>query len=317
MSLQEAADRVGVHYQTAYRWVREGTLPAVKVGGAYVVEPADIEALATARDSPRPAPAVIRIRDWNRQTERFYDALLTGDERTASGLVARLQAGGVGIVDVLERVMVPALRRLGEGWTGGAVSIAEEHRGTAICERLLGSTSRVAGRPRGVVVVTTPAGDRHGLPALMAAAALRERHWRVHHLGADMPVEDLADFAHNLGADLCVVSLTHPPAAAAAAEAAKVLTRRGLRVLLGRPGATLNELLTAAEQKPPAPTSDGDGALVATRCAPALGVIEDQHARHGELGRAVEDGRVGRDSDRLTALDHRRRLTGTAVVATP
>lgn len=261
MSLQEAADRVGVHYQTAYRWVREGTLPAVKVGAAYVVETVDVEALMTVRDSPRPAPAVVRIRDWSRQAQRFHDALLAGNERTARGLVARLHGGGVGIVDVLEQVMVPALQRLGEGWTRGAVSIAQEHRGTAICERLLAGVGPAAGRPRGVVVVTTPAGDRHGLPALMAAAALRERHWRVHHLGADMPAGDLADYAQNLGADLVVLSLTHPPAAAAASAAEKVLTRRGLRVLLGRPGATLSELLTAAEQQPglrapPAPTSE-------------------------------------------------------------
>jgi MerR family transcriptional regulator, light-induced transcriptional regulator len=35
IELAEAADRLGVHYQTAYRWVREGRLPAVRVRGRY------------------------------------------------------------------------------------------------------------------------------------------------------------------------------------------------------------------------------------------------------------------------------------------
>ena len=35
IDLQEAARRLGVHYQTAYRWVREGRLTAVRVRGRY------------------------------------------------------------------------------------------------------------------------------------------------------------------------------------------------------------------------------------------------------------------------------------------
>ena len=32
MELREAADALGVHYQTAYSWVRQGSLPARKRG---------------------------------------------------------------------------------------------------------------------------------------------------------------------------------------------------------------------------------------------------------------------------------------------
>ena len=30
MQLREAADALGVHYQTAYQWVRQGALPAAR-----------------------------------------------------------------------------------------------------------------------------------------------------------------------------------------------------------------------------------------------------------------------------------------------
>ena len=63
------------------------------------------------------------------------------------------------VLDVVERLIVPAMRHIGAGWPTGAVSIAQEHRASAACARLLADLSRpVPGRPRGTVVVTTPAG---------------------------------------------------------------------------------------------------------------------------------------------------------------
>ena len=37
MQLREAAEVLGVHYQTVYGWVRQGTLPARKTGRGYEV----------------------------------------------------------------------------------------------------------------------------------------------------------------------------------------------------------------------------------------------------------------------------------------
>ena len=67
MQLREAADALGVHYQTAYGWVRQGTLPARKTGRGYEVLDSDVLALAERRTSgaaPRPE---IRVRDWPAQ----------------------------------------------------------------------------------------------------------------------------------------------------------------------------------------------------------------------------------------------------------
>ncbi len=59
MNLKEAAHHLGVHYQTAYKWVRAGELVAVRVGGRYEVSKAAIErfeatrrALAASEDFP-------------------------------------------------------------------------------------------------------------------------------------------------------------------------------------------------------------------------------------------------------------------------
>ncbi len=50
MNLKEAARTLGVHYQTAYKWVRSGALTAVRVGSRYEVSQAAIDQfLATRR----------------------------------------------------------------------------------------------------------------------------------------------------------------------------------------------------------------------------------------------------------------------------
>ncbi len=49
MNLKQAANRLGVHYQTAYRWVRSGELVAVKVGNRYEISEAAIERFVNRR----------------------------------------------------------------------------------------------------------------------------------------------------------------------------------------------------------------------------------------------------------------------------
>jgi MerR family transcriptional regulator, light-induced transcriptional regulator len=52
VELRAAAEEMGVHYQTAYRWVRRGRLPAKMLGGKYIVAIADLRALAAERRTP-------------------------------------------------------------------------------------------------------------------------------------------------------------------------------------------------------------------------------------------------------------------------
>src|SRR5271166_698578 len=199
MQLREASDVLGVHYQTAYGWVRQGLLPARKTARGYVVSDDDVSALAARRASgtaPRPQ---IRVRDWAAQADRLHAAIVSGDESQARHLFDRL-ARGVPLTDLCERVIAPALARIGEDWAAGELAIATEHRASAICERLIAArTHQPHGRPRGVAVTATPPGERHGLPSLMATACLREDRWLVHHLAYDLPTAEVTRVALDTG----------------------------------------------------------------------------------------------------------------------
>ena len=248
MDLQTAADQLGVHYQTAYRWVRDGSLRAVKRGSVYEIEEAELARFRTVRASPAPPPKQATVRSWSHQVDRLYSLLVAGDELDARQLVDRLNEGGIEPLVVCESLLGPTLARVGDAWAAGALSVAEEHRAAQICERLVARLAvHPRGRPRGVAVVATHVGEEHGLPAAMAALVLRADRWQVHHLGTQVPTSDLVDLTRAVAADLVVLS----PANSGAVDdaqlvAAEVRARTSAHVLVGAPGAALRDLVLGA-----------------------------------------------------------------------
>jgi MerR family transcriptional regulator, light-induced transcriptional regulator len=261
MQLRDAADALGVHYQTAYGWVRQGTLPARKLPQGYEVAESDVRDLLARRAGGTAPPREIQVRDWDAQSGRLYAALLAGDELRARQDFSRL-AAGVPLAVLCDRVIAPALRRIGAEWAAGQLSVAAEHRATAICEQLVAARlHQPQGRPRGVAVTTTPPGERHALPAMMAAACLREDHWQVHHLAADLPVADLMDLVGDTGATLIVLSAATAGGARLGLREARQVRDRlpRVQVLAGRPGETLAQLRDQARAAGPAGPADPDG----------------------------------------------------------
>ena len=248
VDLQTAADRLGVHYQTAYRWIRDGSLKAVKRGSVYDIDEQALAAFQEQRSAPAPPPPRAQVRSWSHQCERLFTLLASGDELGARQLVDRLREGAIEPLTLCEDLFRPTLRRVGEAWEAGDISVAEEHRASAICERLLARLAvHPRGRPRGVCVVATPPGEEHSMPASMAAVALRADRWQVHHLGTQVPTPDLIDLVGALQASLVVLSLTNPDVLVPARRIAdEIRAGTEAEVLLGAPGMFLRELVQVA-----------------------------------------------------------------------
>ena len=247
LDLKEAAGVLGVHYQTAYKWVRSGRLDAVVVRGRYQVEPAEVERVARERAQPTTVPARRPVHDAPRAAARAEELLVEGREADFRLLASGLLDRGAALHSVISEVVSPALRHIGAQWHAGALDIATEHRATAIVERFLGEhMPRPRGRRRGTAVVAGPEGDLHSLPTTMAAAAMREDNWHVHHLGADMPAQEIAAFARREEPDLLVLTVTADGARQSALDLAATLEADGLPTLVGGAGQSLTGLLQAA-----------------------------------------------------------------------
>ena len=110
---------------------------------------ADVRLLTEARRLGSPPARSIDVRDWPAQAGQLYAAIVLGEETYTRRWLARL-AAGVPLVDLCAHVIAPALRRIGADWASGLVSIAQEHRASTICERLIARhTAQPPERPRG------------------------------------------------------------------------------------------------------------------------------------------------------------------------
>src|SRR5581483_9087360 len=92
ITLQEAATRLGVHYMTAYRYVRTGRLPGERSGANWLVDPAALDRLGPAAPSaPRPPRGTARAEAPGRLAAR----LVAGDEAGAWHLVETALTSGL------------------------------------------------------------------------------------------------------------------------------------------------------------------------------------------------------------------------------
>jgi MerR family transcriptional regulator, light-induced transcriptional regulator len=192
MTVQEAADSLGVHYMTAYRYVRQGRLAGERQGAEWRIRPADVETLrGRSGTSSRRGPARI---DADRQS--LERRLLAGDVAGAWWLVESHLGGGLDPPGVLLNLVVPALRSIGDRWAAGTVSVGDEHRATAAVERVIGHLGLQSGRRgknRGTVALAAPSGDLHTLPVTIAADLLRWRGFAVLELGGNTPADAIGD----------------------------------------------------------------------------------------------------------------------------
>ncbi len=249
MELRQAATTLGVHYQTAYRWIRTGALKAAKIDGSWHVDESEVRLFAHRRHEPRPVADPIKVRDWARQNDRFYAALVAGDEGEAGSVVNRLREGGISVVDLCDNLFLPTLGKIGYQWLSGKLTMAHQHRAAAIAERLLASfATRPVGRPRGVCVVATAPGDEHTFAALMATVTLRSDRWTVHHLGREIPSDDMALIMKEDNAILAVVSYINGAAKAAAENVAAAVEASGNAAIVFKPGGNFAELMEQARR---------------------------------------------------------------------
>lgn len=216
IGLNDAAERLGVHYMTVYRYVRTGRLRAVKEGGEWRVDQEDVDRLRHRSVDPvRGGP-----RRW--ATSRMLDRLLAGDEVGAWTVAESALASGALPADIHLELLAPALRAIGELWEAGDIDVGDEHRASVVARRVvsrLGPRFNRPGRKRGIVVLGAVAGERHEIPGAMVADQLRGAGFEVADLGGDTPAASFVAAVTRLDPLCALISVTGRGHEAEAAEA--------------------------------------------------------------------------------------------------
>jgi MerR family transcriptional regulator, light-induced transcriptional regulator len=123
----------------------------------------------------------------------------------------RKSAAILGVPRFLEGAVAPLLRRVGDEWHAGQMTVAQEHLVTATVHRVvvsvLGTLPREGGAP--ILLVAGLAGERHEMGGLLVAAVAASEGWRVIYLGANLPALEIVGAAVQSGARAVALSLVY------------------------------------------------------------------------------------------------------------
>jgi DNA-binding transcriptional MerR regulator/methylmalonyl-CoA mutase cobalamin-binding subunit len=114
--------------------------------------------------------------------------------------------------EVLQQILLPLMRYVGDQWRDGKLRIVHEHFATVMIRNFMAAITRSNGAHRyaPTIVVTTPGGQSHELGALAAAATAKTVGWKVVYLGPDLPVEDIAAAVAHHKARSLALSIIYP-----------------------------------------------------------------------------------------------------------
>jgi methanogenic corrinoid protein MtbC1 len=172
----------------------------------------------------------------------MFETLLGGHDETAAEALVGLHLQGHTVARIADVVLCPALRRVGDLWHAGELSVAEEHLATrtalAAVQTLRDSLS-VSGRGRAAICCAVEE-DFHELPVSLASLTLEELGWDVINLGTSTPFYALAEAVERFRPRLVCVASTvfnHPDRAAREfGEFVAAAARAGASVVLGGAG---------------------------------------------------------------------------------
>jgi DNA-binding transcriptional MerR regulator/methylmalonyl-CoA mutase cobalamin-binding subunit len=139
------------------------------------------------------------------------DAIFEAAQRMDGAELERLLTmhfGALGPAVFAREIALPLLSRIGMAWEQGELSVAAEHLTSAQLRTVLGAALRSSAlaTARPPILFATPSGERHEFGLLVAALVAVGAGARVVYLGTDLPAEEVAGAASELGAAAVALS---------------------------------------------------------------------------------------------------------------
>jgi MerR family transcriptional regulator, light-induced transcriptional regulator len=225
LRIGELSRRVGVSPEVLRAWERRYGLlrPTRTEGGFRLYSAADEERVrhmlalqeqglstavaARAASADEPLATSSPARDLR---AGLAEALDRFDEAAANRIFDRALAT-LTLDTLLQEIVLDYLADLGERWSAGSASIAQEHFSTNVIRGRLLGLARDWGQGSGpLAVLACPPGELHDLGLICFGLALRARGWRIAFFGADTPVDTLLRTAADLRPDLVVLTAAAP-----------------------------------------------------------------------------------------------------------
>ncbi len=257
LTSKEAARVLGVSEASVKRWADSGRLPTEKTAGGHRrFRPEDIAFMRRAthadeaaggeehakKSASRPARAPqLAASRVSSLVEETFGALIGGRDEELAALLVNLLLDGQSVGSIADRFVCAAMRRVGDLWHAGELSVAQEHVATRTATRALRSLETATGRSAGpLALASSVEEDYHALPLRLAALTLEARGFEAFNLGVSTPFSALAEalemFRPRLVCVCATVLVGIDRAAREYAEFSRTARRHGASVVLGGAG---------------------------------------------------------------------------------
>lgn len=261
LTSREAARALGVSEASVKRWADSGLLPMERTAGGHRrFRPEDVAAVLRAgpgeaqrRLLRNEAAAGLPARpsrepelapgEEGALVEETFRALLDGREEELSSILVSLHLHRRSVGAIADGFLCAAMRRVGDLWHAGGLSVAQEHVATRTAAGALESLRAALGAPAAEAMsalICSVEDDFHELPLRLAALTLEASGLKVFNLGTSTPFSALAEAAQRFRPRLvCVSSTVLPRLDRAVYEYAgfrKAARRLGAVVVLGGAG---------------------------------------------------------------------------------
>ncbi len=142
--------------------------------------------------------------------KKLYDAILTGDQKTAVGVTEAALAEGVSPQEIISSAMIPAMNEAGnrfqceEFFVPELLLAARAMKGALkLIQPLLAQTGA---KPMGIVVIGTVKGDLHDIGKNLVASMLEGAGFKVIDLGSDVAADKFVAAVQNEKPDIICMS---------------------------------------------------------------------------------------------------------------
>ncbi|MGI9105585.1 MAG: B12-binding domain-containing protein [Pyrinomonadaceae bacterium] len=233
LTSKEVARILGASEASIKRWADRGLLPSEKTAGGHRrFRPQDVAVFQRGKihhieSSVGGSPLILSSEHGHTETvaaaarrpgmsdealaESLFDALVGGQAEEVSALLVNSYLHGRGIAFIFDRQLAAAMRKIGDLWHQGSLTVTQEHLATRAAIRALQTLSSVIEPHEARHSLALCCGvedDFHELPVHCTELLLKHDGWEVISLGPHTPFYVLTELVLLLNPQLICVAST-------------------------------------------------------------------------------------------------------------
>ena len=221
LTTKEVARLCRVSDATVKRWEDAGLLRSERTSGGHRRFRAEEVArfqreqnlgLKTSNGDESAVRAATRRRaNKNQSNSSLFYSLIAGCEEEVANALIEAHLHGKKLPEIFDEMICPAMRRIGELWYSGELSVTQEHIATRVaCSAVykLRNVLPVSKSTGGLAMCCAMEVDFHELPTHLAQVIFENEGWEVLNFGANTPLYSLAEEILHHSPEIVCISAT-------------------------------------------------------------------------------------------------------------